>query len=1096
MGTPGFIASLVLFIHLVSSINLGFASTTAKEVEALLKWKASLRESNKSTLSSWTFKPTTNTTSPYCNWFGVSCNTTTSVIIAINLSKSGLQGTLHQFPFSLFSNLSQLNLSNNKFFSTIPPQISFLSKLTHLDLSSNGFSGKIPLEAFNLRNLKVLYLGENQLNGSIPSEIGLLKSLTHIDLSTNLLEGFIPISVGLNLSNLITLRLNDNKLSGSIPPQVGNLSNLVDLSIGVNHLTGPIPPNLANLKTLAHLNMTQNQLSGPIPSELGKMGSLTVLNIEGNNLSGLIPPSLGDLRNLTSLGLANNKLSGPIPNELTKLSSLVVLQLSINKLNGSVPTSLGELRGLEILCLRDNQFTGSVPQGIGDLVNLTVLQLDTNHFTGYLPKNVCKGGRLEKLIAHDNEFDGPIPKNLKTCTSLTRVRLKGNGLIGNISQDFGVYPSLEYIDLSHNKFHGEISRSWGQCKNLSALHIAGNNLSGTIPPEIFIKSQLQRLDLSSNHLTGSIPEELGSLTSLLVLSLNDNQLSGGIPFELGSLATLDHLDLSSNELSESIPSLLGNLVKLNYMNLSNNRFSQEIPFQLGNLVHLSRLDLSYNSLEGEIPSEMSKMESLETLNLSHNSLSGSIPTKFSNMLGLEDIDISYNQLHGPVPNSTAFRNAPKEALEGNRGLCGDFIRGLKPCEVTSRKDQKVVFLIVFPLLGTILVLFSLMAIAFLFVKRRKKDRSQEVEKDDKTQDEVDLFSVLNHDGKAMYDKIIRATNDFDPRYCIGEGGYGRVYKANLPDMPENNITIVAVKKLHYSPCEDHERKLPKEFLNEIRVLLDIRHRNIVKLYGFCLHERQSFLVYEYLERGSLASMLRKEEEAIELDWSKRVKIIRGVAHALSYMHHGCSQPIVHRDISSGNVLVDSEFAARVSDFGTARLLNPDSSNWTALAGTYGYVAPELAYTMKVTEKCDVYSFGVLALEVMMGKQPGDFISSYSSHVDPLSNREKLVTSMLKMDFLDQRLQPPTPQVETELKTVASIVVACINTSVITINLANSGIQGTLHHFPFSSLSNLSYLNLSRNGLVELFEALQHSTTISLVKSRRASETVLVCTKFV
>ena len=134
-------------------------------------------------------------------------------------------------------------------------------------------------------------------------------------------------------------------------------------------------------------------------------------------------------------------------------------------------------------------------------------------------------------------------------------------------------------------------------------------------------------------------------------------------------------------------------------------------------------------------------------------------------------------------------------------------------------------------------------------------------------------------------------------------------------------------------------ELGEEFLNEIRALLDIRHRNIVKFYGFCLHERQSFLVYEYLERGSLAGMLRNDDEAKELDWSKRVKIIKGVAHALAYMHHGCSPPIVHRDISSNNVLLDAEFEARVSDFGTAKLLNPDSSNWTALAGTFGYVAP-------------------------------------------------------------------------------------------------------------------------------------------------------------
>ncbi|CDP20802.1 unnamed protein product [Coffea canephora] len=129
----------------------------------------------------------------------------------------------------------------------------------------------------------------------------------------------------------------------------------------------------------------------------------------------------------------------------------------------------------------------------------------------------------------------------------------------------------------------------------------------------------------------------------------------------------------------------------------------------------------------------------------------------------------------------------------------------------------------------------------------------------------------------------------------------------------------------------------------------------------------------YLERGSLAKFFSVDEEAKELDWEKRVNIIKGVAHALSYMHHDCTPSIVHRDISSNNVLLDSEYEARLSDFGTAKFLRKDSSNWTTLGGTLGYVAPELAYTLRVTEKCDVYSFGILTLETIKGTHPGDII---------------------------------------------------------------------------------------------------------------------------
>ncbi|KAK9288255.1 hypothetical protein L1049_016705 [Liquidambar formosana] len=259
----------------------------------------------------------------------------------------------------------------------------------------------------------------------------------------------------------------------------------------------------------------------------------------------------------------------------------------------------------------------------------------------------------------------------------------------------------------------------------------------------------------------------------------------------------------------------------------------------------------------------------------------------------------------------------------------------------------------------------------------------------------DMFSISNFDGRRLYGEIIKATDDFDAIYFIGKGKSGSVYKAKL-----SSTNIVAVKKLH--PLSSSEMADQKDFINEVRALTEIRHRNIVKLLGFCSHARHSFMVYEYLDRAK------------ELDWTKRVKVIKGVAHALSYMHHDCSQPIVHRDISSKNILLDSKYEACVSDFGTAKLLNPDSSNRTTLAGTYGYVAPELAYTMKVTKKCDVYSFGVLALEVIKGKHPGDLISTLSS----ASTTENVQPN----DVFDQRLSPPTLQVEGELISIIYVEV--------------------------------------------------------------------------
>ncbi|XWS32852.1 hypothetical protein CRYUN_Cryun22dG0025700 [Craigia yunnanensis] len=226
-------------------------------------------------------------------------------------------------------------------------------------------------------------------------------------------------------------------------------------------------------------------------------------------------------------------------------------------------------------------------------------------------------------------------------------------------------------------------------------------------------------------------------------------------------------------------------------------------------------------------------------------------------------------------------------------------------------------------------------------------------------------------------------------------------------------------KLHRAEAE--EPAFNRSFRNEVKFLTEIRHRNIVKLRGFCLHRRSNFLIYEYMERGSLFCILRNDAEAVELNWTKRVNIVESIAHALSYLHHDCSPPIVHRDISSNNILLNSKLETFVSDFGNARLLDPDSSNQTILAGTYGYIAPELAYTIVVTEKCDAYSFGVLALEILMGKLPVELLSSLSS-----SSSSNSTQNIMLRDILDPRLSSPTSHAVTKNVALAAMVAfACL-----------------------------------------------------------------------
>ncbi|CDP11202.1 unnamed protein product [Coffea canephora] len=466
------------------------------------------------------------------------------------------------------------------------------------------------------------------------------------------------------------------------------------------------------------------------------------------------------------------------------------------------------------------------------------------------------------------------------------------------------------------------------------------------------------------------------------LNLTNSNLSQEIPPEIGLLRNLQVLHLSQNHLSGPIPEELSHL-QLFYLNLSNNNLSQQIPPQMGELTRLSTLDLSHNYITGEIPSEFRSLQSLEILDLSHNYLSGFLPKALAELPGSLHINISFNNFEGPIPYGKAFKNITIEELRGNKGLCGN----ITVC------------------------------------RQRKRKTTENVE-------DADLFSITTYDGKAMYREIIKATEEFSEIFCIGEGGFGSVYKTILP--PSN---LVAVKRLHLLP----EKVYFNSFLNEIRALTNIKHRNIVKLYGFCSTSKHSLLVYEYLERGSLAKIFSVDEEAKELDWEKRVNIIKGVAHALSYMHHDCTPSIVHRDISSNNVLLDSEYEARLSDFGTAKFLRKDSSNWTTLGGTLGYVAPELAYTMRVTEKCDVYSFGILTLETIKGTHPGDIVANLIFGVLTLKiikgkHPGELVGHLMSStagdrelkDLLDQRLSHPSQEIEKIPVFVLKIAVACLH----------------------------------------------------------------------
>ncbi|KAB1226531.1 hypothetical protein CJ030_MR1G018138 [Morella rubra] len=546
---------------------------------------------------------------------------------------------------------------------------------------------------------------------------------------------------------------------------------------------------------------------------------------------------------------------------------------------GVISSEIRMLKKLVFLNLGNNRLAGPIPSSIAHMTNLKFLSLSLNQINGSIPPEIGSLNNLVDLrISLNKLMIGPIPSTLANLTKLQVLFLSGNQHSGSIPPEIGMLKNLLRLDLSYNNLIGPLPSTTGNSTNLQ-------HLNGSIPSEVRMPNKLFNLDLSGNKINGSIPAGLGNLKNLLRLNLQFNNITGSIPADLAKSEALEELLLSHNNLTGSIP------------------YNARDDFYW-----LRTMDLSHNFISGEIPRELGHLGCLSALNLSHNNLRGSIP---SFLISIKEVDLSYNYLKGRIP-SGSDPSKYTLILIGNKDLCGDF-KGFSPCHVQliAKKIRIVV---------PITLILGLLALGGWLLSRLvvNKTQSESSEKKD-----GNLFSIWNYDGKIAYEDIIASTEDFDIKYCIGTGSYGSVYKAKLPCG-----RVVALKKLHRLEVENQSSY--KSFKNEVKVLAEIRHRNIIKLYGFCFHRRCMFLIYEYMERGSLFSILANDDEAVDLDWRKRVDIIKGITHALSYMHHECFPAIVHRDISSKNILLNSKLEACVADFGTAKLLDPDSSNQTLL----------------------------------------------------------------------------------------------------------------------------------------------------------------------
>ncbi|KAK9116809.1 hypothetical protein Sjap_015756 [Stephania japonica] len=628
------------------------------------------------------------------------------------------------------------------------------------------------------------------------------------------------------------------------------------------------------------------------------MGRLVRIELHSTSLKGNLENfNFSSFPDLLSLNLGDNRLNGSIPSQIGNLTKLTMLDLSFNDLIGSIPQSIGQLRSLLVLDLSNNLLTGSIPTTIGTMLNLSELHLSSNQLVGSLPQSIGQLKSLLFLHISINKLIGPIPATIGNMTKLEKLELSSNQLVGSLPQSIGQLKSLFSLDLSSNQLAGSLPQSIGQLKSLFSL------------------------DLSSNQLVGSLPQSIGQLKSLFLLYLPINKLIGPIPATIGNMTKLEYLELSSNQLVGSIPQSIGQLKSLVSLHLSTNKLTGPIPTTIGDMSSLSWLSLRENQINGSIPEELWKFTQLEELDLSSNHLSGDLPNSYCSMYSLIFFNLSQNKIKSPFLPNGILPYRPRVLL--NNGEC---VEASKVKEnINKRKPKRLIIIF----LATTLLVFVLIGVLLGSTCRWNSRKARTNEGSTK---HGNIFSIWNYDGHIAYEDIIRETEDFDIKYCIGVGGYGSVYRALLPSGK-----VVALKKFHN--WERENLTFERSFTTEIQVLTTIRHRNIVKLYGFCCHTQCAFLVYEYLEKGSLFVVLAEEVEAVVLDWKKRINIIKGISCALSYLHHDCSPPILHRDISSNNILLDSEYEAHVADFGTAKLLDPDSSNQTILAGTYGYIAP-------------------------------------------------------------------------------------------------------------------------------------------------------------
>ncbi|XP_027356985.1 probable LRR receptor-like serine/threonine-protein kinase At4g36180 [Abrus precatorius] len=891
----------------------------------------------------------------------------------LNVARNLLFGNV---PGHLSTSLRFLDLSSNAFSGEIPANFSSDSQLRFVNLSYNSFTGVIPASIGTLQHLQYLWLDSNRLHGTLPSALANCSSLVHLTAEDNALSGLIPASVG-TMPKLQVLSLSLNQLSGSVPTSLFCNAHVRNVRLGFNAFTSiSTPPSEECVGVLEVLDLKENHIvHASFPSWLTNATSLRVLDLSGNLFSGTLPVNIGNLFRLQELRVSNNSLSGGVPGSIVNCRLLQVIDLQGNRFSGVIPSFLGQLGNLKELSLGGNRFTGSIPASYGTLSALETLNLSENELTGIVPKEMMQLGNVSALNLSNNRFSGEVTSDFGDLKALEVLNLSHCGFSGKVPATLGNLMRLRVLDLSKQNLSGELPVELFGLPSLQVLALEENRLSGAVPEGFSSIVSLRYLNLTSNGFFGDIPQTYGFLSSLIVLSLSHNNVSGTIPTEIGGCSQLEVLQLRSNRLEGNIPGSFSRIYRLKELNLGHNRLKGEIPDEISQCSGLTSLLLDSNHFTGHIPGSLSKLSKLTLLNISSNMLTGEIPVGLSRISGLKYLNLSRNNLEGEIPVMLGARFNDPSVFAMNQRLCGKPLQ--RECaNIRRRKRRRLIIFIGVAVAGLCLLALCCCGYVYSLFRWRNKLRegvmgekkrsstsaSVGAERGSRGSGENGGPKLVMFNNKITYAETLEATRNFDEENVLSRGRYGLVFKAYYQDG-----MVLSIRRLVDGFIDEGT------FRKEAESLGKVKHRNLTVLRGYYAGPPSDvrLLVYDYMPNGNLGTLLQEasQQDGHVLNWPMRHLIALGIARGLAFLH---SVPIVHGDLKPQNVLFDADFEAHLSEFGLERLTiatPAEASSSTTQVGSLGYVSPEVALSGEATKEGDVYSFGIVLLEILTGKKP-------------------------------------------------------------------------------------------------------------------------------